>query len=289
MTFDHQWTGWDGSVWNLNPGGEGVVLDNRGLIGVGSMLTDSYIRQTPALSGQRLTGVRERARDVFWPLVIDGGAGWPVLQEAFWKTMRPRLNGVWRVTDRDTNTWRELICRFVPNDTVYGNDPSIPGVEDASIDLVADDPWWHGADVVKVFQTAEDPVDFYAPPASAYVLYLMSSSTTDSASVSNPGDVDAWPVYTIAGEASSFAVTIDGGTVSGSVVVPAGGYLVVDTDPAVQTAKLTIDGVTTNVTRDLDAFDWRPIPAAGSVDLGVSLIGSGAITVTLSPRFYRAW
>lgn len=121
------------------------------------------------------------------------------------------------------------------------------------------------------------------------VFNLMSSSTVDSATVANPGDIDAWPKYTITGPVSEFSATISGGMVSATTEVIAGAVLVIDTDPTVQRATLTVDGVDTTVTRDLVGVDWRPVPSGGSVSLDVTLIGTGSLVVSFMPRFFRAW
>jgi len=71
--------------------------------------------------------------------------------------------------------------------------------------------------------------------------------------------------------------------------VIAGAVLVIDTDPTVQRATLTVDGVDTTVTRDLVGVDWRPVPSGGSVSLDVTLIGTGSLVVSFMPRFFRAW
>ena len=289
MNFAHRWTGWNGTVFPLTGGRVGAVqLNTRGVVGLGSMGSDSYVRQTPALSGQRLTGFRERARDVFWPLTINGSDNsWTVLQSQFWATMRPGKYGVWRVTAPD-GSYRELTCRYVPAPSTFTTDPAFLGIELTSADLVADDHWWNGPQVLSEFAPVGDVLPFFAT-TSDRVFNLMSSSTVASATVSNPGNVDAWPTYTITGPVSEFSATISGGTVSSVTDVIAGAVLVIDTDPTVQIATLTVDGVDTNVTRDLVGVDWRPVPKGGSVALDVTLIGTGSLVVTFSPRFYRAW
>ena len=289
MTFSHRWTGWNDAVFDLTPGGGGTVwLNTDGVVGLGVMEADQFVRKTPALSGQRLTGVRETARDVFWPLVIDGSDGsWRELQEAFRRTLRPEKEGVWRVT-ADDGTYRELTCRYVPTPDTYRVDPSFVGVEDAVVELVADDPWWYGPEVSESFQPVGDVLPFFAVTADR-VFNLMSSSTVATATVSNPGDVDAWPKYTITGPVSEFSATIAGGVVSSVTEVVAGATLVIDTDPTVQRAVLTVSGVDSNVTRDLVEVDWRPVPAGDSVSLDVTLIGTGSLLVSVSPRYYRAW
>jgi hypothetical protein len=289
MNFAHSWTGWNGTVVPLTGGRIGAVqLNARGVVGLGSMDSDSYVRQTPALSGQRFTGFRELARDVFWPLTINGSNNsWSVLQGQFWATMRPGKYGVWRVTAPD-GSYRELTCRYVPAPSTFTQDPAFLGIEFTSADLVADDPWWKGPQFLAQFQPVEDVRPFFAV-TSDRVFNLMSSSTVASAAVSNSGDVEAWPKYTITGPVSEFSATISGGIVSSVTNVVDGAVLVIDTDPTVQRAVLTVAGVDSTVTRDLVGVDWRPVPAGGSVSLDVTLQGTGSLVVSFLPRFYRAW
>jgi hypothetical protein len=284
----HTWLGPVGNLIELSNTDAGVWLTDGGVEGLGVAKTKAFVRQTPALAGQRFTGFSAEPRDVFWPIAIDSSVdGWKANQARLWGSLVPGEYGVWTVTLDGVS--RTLECRFSGDGGVpYTGDPSVKGLESAGISLVADDPWWKGPQFLAQFQPVEDVRPFFAV-TSDRVFNLMSSSTVASATVANSGDVEAWPKYTITGPVSEFSATISGGIVSSVTNVVDGAVLVIDTDPTVQRAVLTVAGVASTVTRDLVGVDWRPVPAGGEVSLDVTLQGTGSLVVSFLPRFYRAW
>ena len=281
------WTGVDASVWDL---GDGPVAFRPGLMGLMDPESEFLGRSTPALDGRRVTGHRHLSRRVFWPLIIPGSSGmdWLTTRREFFASLSYSVDGMFTVTAEDGSV-RTIALHLGPqSDKGYDIDPALIPREDLDVEMVADDPWWNGPQVLSEFAPVGDVLPFFATDTDR-VFNLMSSSTVATATVANPGDVDAWPTYTITGPVSSFSATISGGTVSSVTNVIAGAVLVIDTDPTVQIATLTVDSVASNVTRDLVGVDWRPVPAGGSVTLDVTLIGTGSLLVTFAPRFYRAW
>ncbi|TFD61134.1 hypothetical protein E3T43_01300 [Cryobacterium sp. Hh7] len=281
------WVGIDASVWDL---GDGPVALRPGLMGLMDPESEFFGRSTPALHGRRITGHRHLSRRVFWPLVIPGlsGLDWLTKRREFFDSLSYSTDGTFTVTAEDGSIRTIALHLGAQSDRGYDIDPALVPLERLNVELVADDPWWNGPLVLSEFAPVEDVLPFFAT-TSDRVFNLMSSSTVASATVSNPGDVEAWPKYTITGPVSEFSSTISGGVVSSVTNVIDGAVLVIDTDPTVQIATLTVGGVVTNVTRDLVGVDWRPVPAGGSVALDVTLIGTGSLVVSFLPRFYRAW
>lgn len=72
------------------------------------------------------------------------------------------------------------------------------------------------------------------PPRAAVLHQLRFHHA--NAKINNPGDVDAWPTWTIIGDSTAAAVGVGTSVVEVPFVVPAGKALVVNTDPTVQTA-----------------------------------------------------
>ena len=282
-------TGPDGTEFDIKRGP--IRLSSAGLMGLSMPPFQDFTRETPARDGQTRTGYRTRSRTVFLPLLMPMGLEvdeWLASENAFWKIMNP--DATCRLTvSSSADVVRFLDLRFVSDgDLAFNLDPTDVTGYAFGLEMVADSPFWLGPQVLAEFAPVEDVLPFFATTTDR-VFNLMSSSTVASATVANPGDVDAWPTYTITGPVSEFSATISGGVVSSVTDVIDGAVLVIDTDPTVQIAILTVDGVDTNVTRDLVGVDWRPVPAGGSVSLDVSLIGTGSLLVTFSPRFYRAW
>lgn len=290
--INHRWTGWDATVVDLTGIESGVRLENLGVEGLGSSEATDFTRRSPALDGQTLVGSAESPRDVFWPLIISATASqtWQEVQAAFFRTLRRGHYGVWRVTAPD-DTYRELTCRFVTDGPAsYANDPSFREVEVAGIVLIADDPWWHGPAESQTFQTAEDALPFFAPPGDNHVFNLLSSNTVASATITNPGDVDAWPVWQIAAPATAFSVGVDDAVVSGSVTLTGSEYLIIDSHPARQLIQKHDGGTVTTIPwSSLTSVEFAKVPAGESVDLAVTLNGAGSVTATVDPLYYRAW
>jgi hypothetical protein len=213
---------------------------------------------------------------------------WLASESAFWKIMNPDVTCRLTVSS-SADVVRFLDLRFVSDgDLAFNLDPTDVTGYAVVLEMVADSPYWRSPQVLAEFAPVGDVLPFFAVTTDR-VFNLMSSSTVDSATVANPGDIDAWPKYTITGPVSEFSATISGGMVSATTEVIAGAVLVIDTDPTVQRATLTVDGVDTTVTRDLVGVDWRPVPSGGSVSLDVTLIGTGSLVVSFMPRFFRAW
>lgn len=259
--------------------------------------TPSFVRETALLDGQLVTGWRAEPRRVFWPVVLIPSVDddWSQLQSRFWKGLRPNQYGLWTVTNTAPDGGsRSLRVRFVNDgDGVYTKDPSQRKFEVAGVELVADDPFWRGPQVSRTFQTAEDQLPFYATDSDR-VFNLLSSSTTGSTSIENPGEVIAWPTIRIDGPATAFAISKRsgigaGGTpnLSGDIEIAEGQWLIIDQRPTVQTAVLYPDLV--DVTVELDRAMFFPVAPEASTDIEVELTGAGSLTVSFEPGYFRAF
>lgn len=119
----------------------------------------------------------------------------------------------------------------------------------------------------------------------APLLRIASGSQLSSAVMTNEGDVEAWPVWTITGPLTSVTVGVDGRTVQWNVALVASDILVIDTDPTVQSAwKNGVD-----VTSQLGTADFAPIPAGQDRPLSLAMSGTGSVEASITPRYYRAF
>jgi len=283
------WFGPDGSVWDLASPDSGVVLVPGGVRGLNMPPITRYTGSSPALPGSRWQGSRVGERPVFWPLLVHsevGSQGWIDTDRDFWSTMRPDDPGTWRITLPD-GTYRELTCRFDDDgDATYDLDPIKVGWAAYGVSLVADDqPFWLGRQQGVVLGAGSGS-NFFS--SSGSVLTISPSQTISSANVSNPGDVPAWPRWTVNGPADSIVLGVAGGAVTYAPALSAGQSVTIDTDPAVMTAtnQAGVD-VTSSCT-------WlpQPIPPGASVPLAISmtpLSSAASVEITLTPRYYRAW
>jgi hypothetical protein len=278
----HEWLPDTGEAWDLSDTRGPVWMTDKGVEGLDFMEVESFTRTSPALAGQWLTGVRPAAREAFWPVVI-GRDDWFSDQRAFWSTLRPGVYGTWRVTAPDA-TFRELRVRHTPQPSAYNFDPSVDGIEVRGVTLVADDPWWRGPAVSQTFGPPAASSSFYS--TGAEVLTIGSGFTVANASITNPGDVPAWPRWEIIGPVTAFSVGVGTTIVSATLTLDAGETVIIDTDPAAQFATGP-DGLIPFST--FTEVGFAEVPSGVSVPLAVTVEGSGTIAVSLSPRFYRAW
>ena len=281
------WTGWDGSLWDLtDPDTSGVVLA-PGVRGLGMPPAQLYTSESPAVAGARFRGSRTLSREVFWPLHIlaDPGQGWADLDGAFWRTMRADSPGSWAVTSPSGST-RTLTCRWVSGgDEGYPIDPTSSGWARYDVYLVADDdPYWTGAPVVRTFAQGASSSFFGAgaPPFTISPGNLLASATMD-----NPGDVEAHPIWRVDGPVTSVTVGVNGQVINAPITVASGASLTIDTRPTAQTA-IRSDG--TDVTGSLTGEPkWVGVPAGQSVPLSLTMTGTGSVTATITPHYLKAW
>lgn len=130
---------------------------------------------------------------------------------------------------------------------------------------------------------------FDGSSAKGTPLVLGKSYSTDAATLANPGDVEAWPIYTLTGPLNSWSITVGTGVLAGGTLAK-GDTLTIDTSPVAQTAILRKpDGSTSNVIRTLSSWGFRRIPAGDSVKLTIKLSGAGTVQVSGQPRYFKAW
>ncbi|MGN6589508.1 MAG: hypothetical protein ACTHKE_04375 [Sphingomicrobium sp.] len=295
------WTGWDGSEWVISDWSLGVFVTDGGIQGLGAPAYTHYTQEAPGIAGQWYRGSNAKARKVFWPLAIwsdPEDENWAAVDTAFWRTMDPERGGVWSVWG-PSGEKRSLACRFEDDGGhAYAADPVQTGWEVYGLTLTADQPFWVGDPETRSWKS-DTPVDFL--PASAGDTYHISSgSTLATAAITNAGDVDAWPVWTVIGESSTASVGIGSAQISVPFEVASGKALVIDTDPTVQTATLydytAPVGSTPEVfanpvdrTADLGTVSFAPIPAGTDVALNVSMTGGGYLRASVTPRYRKAW
>jgi hypothetical protein len=283
VSLDMSATFYDGTVWPLTNPSTGVLL-LPDVVGLGVGPLDLYFTSSPGVAGSRYRGERALSRPVVWPLGVysDGSSqAWLELDRALWRGLRRPL--VWSVTQQPTGETRTLACRFVSEPSAFAHDPSRIGWAEYEVNLVAEDPYWAGEPIVREFGASE--TEPFIPVGGGPPFHISEGSTIASASIENPGDVDAWPVYTFAGPMTAVEVAIDGRAVGTTTDLLEGDVLVIDSDPRRQSA--TLNG--TRVRGIITPHDFAPVPAGGITALDVTMVGTGTVAVRLVPRYERAW
>lgn len=285
-----KWTDTNGTEWDLVHGP--VALMNAGVMGFGMPKTFDTIRQTALVHGQTLQSWRLEPRELFLPITFRDDADLDVngIQREFWDGLAIGQNGTLTVTDSNGGV-RSIDARFVSDgDVAFTVDPyaQTNAYRPYGITLVADDPWWRGPTQSFSFGLGpEGTATFFGNGSNATPFYIVKSTGGADSTLTNPGDMESWITWTIEGPMTSFDLEIGGHHIAGAITVASGDTLTIETSPLNQIAYLS-DG--TKVTRDLTSADFAALPATGlPVTVGIDVVGTGTITASFAPVYWRAF
>lgn len=284
------WTGADGVTWDLYSWRTGVYL-SPGLHGLDHPPTERWTKDSPAVPGTLFGGARALTKPVQWPIVISTmttEGTWRDLARRWWRGWSTITPGTWTVQDA-TGASKRLRLRHNPAGSLSLDiDPGVIPWVPWTVEAIADQPYWEGDPIEVTFHPPEsrlffgggDPDDPGAVEAGP-PFHVSASLSLGAASIPNPGDVPAPWQARIAGPFEAWSITLNGGTVSGPAVA-AGHWWDVSADP---TWPIAVADDTDEVTRELGAWDPRPVPAGGRAPIDIQATGSGSITVRITPRY----
>jgi hypothetical protein len=287
----HTWEGWDGSLWDLSGGTNGVKL----LAGVRGMHAPPVIRyatKTASRPGSLYRGGTTDERDVFWPVKVfqrDDSKAWIEHNRRWWSTLDPDITGLWSVI-QPSGEKRSLRCRFVSeNDDADETSPELRGWAHYFLNLVAEQPYWM-AEPKRwgPFQIAEAPETYYGGSSGGGFgpdYYVMPASTLETATITNDGDVPTSPVWRVNGPSTFAQVGLDDHLITFPIALTEGQWLTLDTDPGNQ---VLYDQDGNDRTAELGLDDFWDIPKGASVPLSLDIVGTGSIEVTTQAKFRRA-
>jgi len=253
-------------------------------LGLGLPLFEVQTSDSPATDGRRRTDYRLASRPVQIPVYLWSDNGSPEFQALYRRWLRafhPFKPGRLRISTAAGS--RDLWCYLdAAGDQQLTHDPLYQGWLRLTMTLTAEDPWWLGPEVTRTWFRLP-AVPFFGEDGN---LHVSDGPSADEAVLSNVGDDDAWPTWSLSAISGTTGatVTVDGGTFE-TPQVGTDETLTVDTDPAVATAMLDDQ----DVTADVDPWDPRPIPAGDDVPLSLILDGYGTITVRFRPRHFTAF
>jgi hypothetical protein len=297
MTWSSDYTG--GAVDLMDPSSDGLMLVQDGVRGLSMPPVQRWSSVSPALDGSRWRGFRVQEREVFWPLLVwstEGTDAWVERDSQLWRMLRPEDQGTWTVATVQGG-YRSLRLRIVDDgDHMFRRDPLKTGWTVYGIKLVAEQPYWEGEKQTVSWDNETLEPFFPGPPFT-----ISGSNSMDGAVLDNPGDVAAWPVWTVLGPCSSAEIGVGGRKITIPFAVADDETLVIDTRPDAQTAIVSRETVVTTPeggfeqviedvdrTADLGAVEFASIPPGEAVELSLSAAG-GSVQAELTPLFYRAW
>lgn len=229
---------------------DGAVTDLKALPGV-RVLGDQGFDMPPFTfveddlpggDGARLRSVRTMARDVTLPFFLEDADETALrgLLRVLVRRMNPRAgDGRLRHTASDGSV-RELTCRYVEG--LGGN--RVRGQGGATwrrgaLVFRAHDPFWHDQAATSLQFTAGTAQPFYADQPF-FGLRLASDVVLGTQTVTNDGDVEAWPVWTVKGPSTS-PLTLENVTTGQRLDLPvslsAAQSVVIDTRPLRKTVR----------------------------------------------------
>lgn len=279
----HSWKGWDGSEWDLSRPSGGVFLLAEGLEGLHMPEFTNYTSNSPVVHGTQWDGWLATGRKVYWNLGIysdTSSADWIRLNRAFWKTLRPGKTGVWTVT-LPTGEEFSLTLRLAgPGAAPLDRDPVQHGWKSYGIELFPEQPFWEGTPIVRQFDAGEK-VPFLGSTGHGPPFHPARKSTIETATLTNPGDVESFIHWTITGE--TFGVTVGIGRENTVVpfTVPEGQKLIIDTDPRNLTAELNGK----DVMEQLTEFNYSALEPGQDIKLSLAMVGSGSVQARFTPYY----
>lgn len=246
--------------------------------------------RVPLQPGARLRSVTAAARELALPVVLREASETALRTavRAFLRTFNPlRGDGRLRVTAPDASE-RELVCRYIRG--LEGNEQiDVHGLVWVKLVLVfrASDPYWYARNTVVDSYTAAASTGLFFPLPP---LRLSSASVFADATVDNPGDVEAWPVWTVTGPGSGLVLRnlSTGESLSLSTALGSGESVAIDTRPGVKTVTKS-DG--TNLFGDLSATSALWALQSGTNSLRVELSGvtsASGVVLSYTPRYLGA-
>lgn len=280
-------------TWDLSNGDRGAVL-LAGVRGMNMPPIQRYSQKSAAVPGSRWRGSITDEREVFWPVDVFGGGNstdWRDIDAAFWESMNPDRTGVWTVTS-PAGVSRSLTLRYSDCPDEDDISPELLGWKTYGITLIAEQPYWVGERITRSWDKGGEQIGFFGPEGAGPPFYIAPSATLDTATFSNPGDVEARPVWTIFGPTTSVVVGLNGKTIQIPFTIADGQWLRIDTNNTDQRAMLGTGDVLpdkgTDRTSSLGQVAFGDIPAGGEVPLSLSMTGTGKVQVDLDPLYYRA-
>jgi hypothetical protein len=286
--------GCDGSVWDLGTGSSGAYLSN-GLGGLHLPPVSHLYTKTARGSGSTWRGARTESRAFSMNVVVGDplppmrtGPDWLTLDEQFWRalsateTSRLVVNGLRTLTFRldESNA-----------DQSFDDDPSVFGIAKYSIDCIADRPEWTGAPTTATFPyQGTATTNFFGggsgtkgPP-----FYISAANLLNTASISNPGDLPAYPVWTIQGPLSTATVGVGRATITLPFPLQSTDVVVIDAQ-----AQTITDGQGNSLWPFMgyQEVSFAPVPPGDLVPVAAGMSGGAAgasISLTLTPLYRRA-
>jgi hypothetical protein len=289
------WYAPDGTVWPLMAPQTGVFTMAEGVSGLGAAAIEITVDER-SRGGGRVRHVQPGSRTIVWPLYVQGDTHtefiqtWRAVTKAF--TQTTQLGPGQLEIARPDGSARRVDAYYQAGIDTSGKQGYGITSDFFVLSLLCEDPYWRDAQPQRLHREFSAGVDYLSPYPS-----VSSSQVLGATTLVNPGDVEAWPQWTMTGPASLLTATRQdtgdafslnpSATAIGHGNLTAGQYVTVDTDPP---RVRYMDG--TNWSGALNwpgAVLWSVPP--GQTDVTFDLTGAAAgsaVDMTFYPRYETA-
>jgi hypothetical protein len=273
----------DGTVWAVSEWESHVYLVEGSLEGLGMPEVVNWKTSSPHVDGHQWDGYIVPGRRVFFYLAVwhnGTAADWVDKNDELWKMFYPGNEVLWTVEVPGSQRGRRsLRLRFEKCADSFDTDPTYCGWAVYGLELSPEQPFWEGDEVSKEL-TQKASVDFFA---NELPFTMSGEESITSATIDNPGTAPSYVQWRVDGPTTSVSVGVNGGTTTYTPDLILGDVLEINTDPRDLGAEK--NGV--DVTGALGTFQYNPIPPGKDIELNLAMAGTGKITVTFRPRFWR--
>lgn len=288
-TIDATWTDPDGQVWQLSNTDDDLGWFTTDAIAGWGAVPIEIVTDPLSRGGEEVRHIRSLPRRITWPLHIHGDTHLQFLRRyrnllrAFTLTTHRRTPGILRVARPDgVDAAREIECFYEDGFTGKAGEDWL--FANPVLTLMAPDGYWRAARAVVHRYDYSPGRPFLRPYPS-----LSTSRVLGDMSITNPGEVDAWPTWRITGPATAFTATNPGAGGGFTLTYPLGPGRTV----TITTNRPAVRGPAgENLAGALSwprALLWPLLPGENPVTLQVAGAGTGtAVELQFRPRFEGA-
>lgn len=268
------WETWDGRRYNLSNWESGVFLMGENLEGLGYPTIQNFEQTSPAVHGSTWAGWLATGRKVFWTVgVYHNGTSeqWIQRNRAFMRSLQPGKTGRW-VVELPTGERLGITLRYKGGlDGVFQVDPAKLGWQVYGIEFMVEQPFWEGDPIEESWSPGADML-WAGPTGFGPPWNISSSQKLASATLNNPGDIEAYPEWELRGPFTSASFGLGSNVTPVPFALTASQSLVVTTDPR---TGLTAELNGTDVMERLPGFSYPQIPPGQNVKLTLTMEAPG--------------
>lgn len=278
MTRILTWIDATGAATVLDGSSGFTLLDDP--IGLEAANPSNTIDDYVSFDGGALVSRRRPVRQVALPILVQDATR----VETAIGILASKLQGPGQLQYSDATQTRTL-KQVIYDAGIDGSGLATPLTREVVVSLLALDPWWYGAPTVQALSTAAATPFSDAGTAFSATLPFDGGNAIG---VTNAGDADAFPVVTLTGPVSTFAVTLGvAGTVGWSIATAllAGDVLVVDSRPGSRGPRLNGGAVDWSLLTESSRLFVIPSGTTSVISSATGTSGTTSASVSFEQRY----